>query len=218
MIRISIIDDEILFSNGLKEILEREENFEILKLYNHPQELLNDWKKENQRPDILLMDIKMPEISGIELTQIVSQEAPQVKVIGLSSHYSKVLILKMLKIGAAAYLPKNVTIDRLVRTINNVFAQGFYFEDIVLKAFHDNTLSLKEERESLNHGLTNREMDVLLLICEQQTNQEIADKLFISLKTVERHRTNLFIKTKARNVVGVVLFALEHKLIDHTFI
>ncbi|QNR24552.1 response regulator transcription factor [Croceimicrobium hydrocarbonivorans] len=218
MIKIGIIDDEVLFSNGLKEILEREKNFEVFQVYKHPDELLQQWQQSPLRPDVLLMDIKMPKINGIELTKMLAEKSPDVKIIGLSSHYSKVLIFKMLKLGAAAYIPKNVSIDRLVRTINNVYEQGFYFEDIALKSFYNKTLRQKDEKELFNHGLTNREMDILMLICEQLTNQEIADKLFISLKTVENHRTNLFAKINAKNVVGAVLFALEHKLIDHSII
>lgn len=217
MINIVIVDDELLFLKGIRELLEQEEEFNITHQYTDPQKLLREWDELPYRPDILLTDVKMPAVNGIELTKLIHDKSPTVKVIGLSSYYSKVLIFQMLKLGAAAYLPKNVTLDRLIRTIKNVYEQGFYFEDIVLKAFHEKTLSPKAEKEILNHGLTNREVEVMLLICEQHTNQEIADKLFISLKTVERHRSNLFEKTNSRNVVGIVMFALKNKLIEQTF-
>ena len=218
MIKISLVDDELLFLNGLKEILTAQKGFRILNTYNNHKTLLNDWKSGGEKPDILFADIKMPEISGIELTKIVLEQTPEVKVIGLSSHYSKVFIFKMLQMGAAAYLPKNVNVERLVRTIKYVHTQGFYFEDITLKAFHENKLSSKVKKDILNHGLTDRELNILLLICEQLTNHEIAERLFISLKTIERHRSNLFEKTNAKNVVGLVLFALNHQLIDHSYV
>lgn len=218
MIKIGLVDDEVLFLNGITELLKREDDLDVTQVYDHPENLLPAWRDGVKQPDILLMDVKMPGINGIELSAMVMKEAPAVKIIGLSSHYSKVLIFKMLNLGVSGYLPKNVSIDRLLRTIRNVHLQGFYFEDMVLKSLHENKLSSKAKKEIVQQGLTDREIDVLLLICRQMTNQEIADELFISLKTVERHRTNLFLKTGVRNVVGLVLFALEHEFIGHEFV
>jgi DNA-binding NarL/FixJ family response regulator len=218
MIKIGLVDDEVLFLKGISELLKREEDLKVTQVYDRPENLLPAWRGGQEQPDILLMDVKMPGINGIELSAMVMKEAPSVKVIGLSSHYSKVLIFKMLNLGVSGFLPKNVSIDRLLRTIRNVQVQGFYFEDMVLKSLHENKLSLKAKKEIVQQGLTDREVDVLLLICRQMTNQEIADELFISLKTVERHRTNLFLKTGVKNVVGLVLFALEHEFIGHEFI
>lgn len=217
MIRIGLIDDEVLFLNGLKGLLEKEVGFEVVQTYHHSDDLLMDWEQNTCMVDVLLVDIEIPGLNGIELTKLIFKNYPGVKVIGLSSHYSKVLIFEMLKLGASSYLAKNVAFDQLVRTIIRVNEIGFYTEDLILESFRNKTLRPKDEKESFNHGLTNREVEVLQLICEQMTNQEIADKMFISLKTVERHRTNLFIKTKAKNSIGVVLFALEKKLVRRVF-
>jgi len=213
MIKVGLIDNEILFLDGLEELLQKEEQITVIKTYSNPTDLLADWEQNLYIPDILLIDIEMPNISGIELTKIITTKYPKVNLIGLSSHYSKVFIFEMLKLGASGYLAKNIVFDKLVSTIINVSERGFYSEDLTLQSFYNGTLRPKDEKDSLNYGLTNREIEVLQLICEQFTNQEIADILFISVKTVERHRTNLFEKTKAKNVIGVVLFALEKKLV-----
>ena len=156
-------------------------------------------------------------MDGIKLTLEIFKQKTDTKVIGLSSHYSKTLISKMVKLGASSYLPKNVSIAKLLCTIRRVNSEGFYFDDIQLIGLKKSDLNDQEKKTMLLHGLTDRELDVLGLICEQCTTDQIAEKLFISNKTVERHRSNLFEKTKVKNVVGLVLFALQHKLVERQF-
>lgn len=213
MIRVSLIDDEILFLKGLKELLDKESMIQVVEVFHHSDQLITAWENNEHVPDILLVDMEMPGLNGIELTKYVSENFTKVKIIGLSSHYSKVLIFEMLKLGASGYLAKDTPFEKLVHNIREVHKRGFYSEDIILKSYNEGTLRPKDEKDTLNHGLSNREIEVLQLICEQLTNNEIAEKLFISLKTVERHRSNLFEKTRAKNIVGVVFFALEKKLI-----
>lgn len=216
MIKIYLLDDELLFIQGLKQLINEIPDFNVVKTFTSPSELLSDLYSRDELPDILLVDMKMPEMNGIELSKIVIEKHPSIKVIGLSSYYSNVLIFKMLELGAAAYLPKNTPLDRLEKTIRTTYIQGFYFEEISMTKV--NNLQSNDENRSSIGELTSRELEVLILICEQLTTQEIADKLFISLKTVERHRTNLFKKTEVKNVVGLVLFALKNQLITHSFI
>lgn len=218
MITLTLVDDEELFLNGLKELLNNTNEFDVLHTYNSPTEFVSNWKKLYPKPDVVLMDINMPKMDGIELTHFVLEASPEVKVIGLSSHYTKSLVFNMLQIGASGYLPKNVNIKRLTKTIRQVHEEGFYFDDFRLKGLHSHDLSKKEQRELLFHGLTSREVEVLQLICEQCTTYEIGDKLFISTKTVERHRSSLFEKTKSKNVVGLVLFALKYQLVEREFV
>ncbi len=215
MIKISLVDDEVLFLNGMVKLLSQHDRIEICNSYSSSELLIDDWKSNAEKPDIVLVDMKLPGLNGIELTQFIMEHSPEVKVIGLSSHYSRVFIFQMLKLGAAAYLPKNAEVERLVRTIENVHNEGFYFDDIELKTLKNSTLGSKEKREFLFHGLSERELEVLLLICEQYKTQDIADKLFISAKTVEQHRAKLLLKTESKNVVGLVLFALKFQLVGH---
>lgn len=183
MIRIYLLDDELLFIQGLKQLINEIPDFNVVKTFTSPLELLSNLSSSDELPDILLVDMKMPEMNGIELSRIVIEKHPSIKVIGLSSYYSNVLIFKMLELGAAAYLPKNTPLDRLEKTIRTTYSQGFYFEEISMKKV--NNLHSNDENQSSIGELTSRELEVLILICEQLTTQEIADKLFISLKTVE---------------------------------
>lgn len=216
MIKISLVDDEVLFLNGIVKLLSQQERLTICNSYISAEELIQDWEIISDRPDIILVDMKLPGINGIELTKYIIDKAPGVKVIGLSSHYTKVLIFQMLKLGAASYLPKNADVERLVKTIIHVYEEGFYFDEIELKAFRNP--SALDSRNSSENELTDRELEVLLLICQQLTTQEIANKLYISVKTVERHRTNLFYKTQSKNVVGLVLYALKYQLVEKNVI
>lgn len=218
MINISLVDDEVLFLNGMVKLLSQHKRIKVCDSYTSSEELIEDWKSKKEKVDIVLVDMKLPGINGIELTQFIMENSPEVKVIGLSSHYSRVFIFQMLKLGAAAYLPKNAEVDRLIRTIEHVNDEGFYFDDIELKALKNSTLGAKEKKEFLFLGLSERELQVLLLICQQYKTQDIADQLFISTKTVEQHRAKLLIKTESKNVVGLVLFALKYQLVEnHNF-
>lgn len=213
MIEIYLLDDEELFIHGLKQLINEVEEFHVKETFSSPTELFKHLKEQKVLPNILLVDMKMPEMNGIEVSKIIVEKYPTIKVIGLSSYFSNVLVFKMLELGAAAYLPKNTSIDRLKKTITSAHNKGFYFEEITMQK----AIGSSKKDRNVNE-LTAREIDVLILICEQLTTQEIADKLFISLKTVERHRTNLFKKTGAKNVVGLVIFALKKQLITHSFI
>ena len=216
MIDIYLLDDEILFIQGLKQLINGIDNCSVKKTFITPSSLLADLEMNSNLPDILFVDMKMPEMNGIDLSKLVIEKYPTIKVIGLSSYYSNVLIFKMLELGAAAYLPKNTTLERLEKTIHTAHNEGFYFEEISMKKANEDFFNTTNEPNPKN--LTNREVEVLILICEQLTTQEIADRLYISQKTVERHRTNLFKKTEVKNVVGLVLFALKNQLITHSFI
>jgi len=218
MISIILVDDEQLFSDALEQLLNQQEGINVTKCYANPELFLADLQRDEVNVDIVLMDMNMPHIDGVRLTHHIMEANTDTKVIGLSSHYTKSLIFKMLQLGASAYLPKNVSIQKLVKTINKVYQEGFYFEEFRLNGLQSNTLKEKQQKELLFHGLTEREMDVLLLICGQFTTSEIANKLFISTKTVERHRSNLFEKTKCRNVIGLVLFAIKYQLVEKEFL
>ncbi len=218
MISIVMVDDEQLFLDGVRGVLENQAGIEVIKCYNSSTHFLQDWKRGELFYDIVLMDMNMPDIDGVRLTNLVMETEHNIRVIGLSSHYTKTLIFKMMQLGASAYLPKNVGIERLVKTLRKVYEEGFYFEDFRLKGLQSQNLSDKERQELLYHGLSEREMEVLKLICEQYTTYDIGEKLFISTKTVERHRSNIFEKTKCKNVVGLVLFALKYQLVEKEFI
>jgi len=218
-INILIADDEQLFRSGIRFLLEREPNFNIIYEAENGKELITFINKTEELPDIILMDLNMPEVNGVEATKIIHKKYPEIKIIALTSFGGKSFITNMIDVGASSYLLKNTSPKIVVQTINEVFKKGFFYDDNVLKIIHENIISSSGKRiksDLEKNLLSKREIDVLELICEQYSTQEIAEKLFISSRTVEGHRTNLLLKTESKNVAGLVIYGIQKKLIEIT--
>lgn len=215
-IKIILADDEQLFRKGILFLLERESNFEILFEAENGQELIDKIDSKNL-PDVILMDLKMPVLNGVETTKIIHKKYPDIKIIALTSYDGKSFITNMIDVGASSYLLKNTNPKTVVHTINEVFSKGFYYDDKVMKTIHENLLSSsgKKVKSDLDKKLlSKREREVLELICAQCTTSEIAEKLFISPRTVDGHRNNLLLKTGSKNVAGLVIYGIQKKLIE----
>lgn len=208
------MDDEILFRKGISFLLSREKNIDIIFEAADGEELI-DFLQNNlkKHPDIIIMDLKMPGINGVEATKIIHAEFPKLKIIALTSYNSKSFIANMIDVGAVSYLIKNTTPLELITTINEVALKGFYYTDDVMKIIQDDVLTAKKTKSIFdNNFLTTREMDVLKLICSQKSTIEIAEDLFISPRTVEGHRNNLLLKTESRNIAGLVVYAVQNEI------
>jgi DNA-binding NarL/FixJ family response regulator len=217
IIKIAIADDEALFRAGMSFILSRVKNFEIIFEAENGSDLIEKLKSAPEKPDVVLMDLKMPLLNGVESTKILQKEYPEIKVIAVTSYDGKSFITNMIDVGASSYLLKNTSPKIVVHTINEVYDKGFYYDERVLKIIHENLLSAKSKRiksDLDNNLLTKREKEILELICNQYTTNEIADKLFISPRTVEGHRNNLLLKTESKNVAGLVIYGIQKKLIE----
>ncbi len=215
-IKIAIADDEQLFRKGITFLLEKEERFEIILEAENGQQLIDAINPENF-PDIILMDLKMPILNGVETTKIIHKNFPDIKIIALTSYDGKSFITNMIDVGASSYLLKNTSPKIVVHTIKEVFEKGFYYDEKVLKTIHENLLSSSGKRIKSDLDkrlLSNREIEVLELICEQYTTSEIAEKLFISPRTVDGHRNTLLLKTGSKNVAGLVIYGIQKKLIE----
>lgn len=218
-INIIIADDEQLFRSGVRFLLERETNFNVIFEANNGQELIDFISTTKEFTDIILMDLKMPKLNGIEATKKIHQTHPDIKIIALTSYDGKSFITNMIDVGASSYLLKNTSPKTVIHTINEVYKKGFYYDEKVLKIIHDNIISSSGKRikSDLDKNLlSKREIDVLELICEQYTTPEIAEKLFISPRTVEGHRNNLLLKTQSKNVAGLVIYSIQKKLVEIT--
>jgi DNA-binding NarL/FixJ family response regulator len=218
-INIVIADDEQLFRSGIRFILEREPNFNISFESKNGKKLLDFLRTTKDFPDIILMDLNMPEMNGVEATKIIHKTHPNIKVVVLTSYNSKSFITNMIDVGASSYLVKNTSPKMVVHTINEVHKKGFYYDEKVLSIINENIISSSGKRiknDLEQNLLSKREIDVLELICAQKTTVEIADKLFISPRTVEGHRNNLLLKTKSKNVAGLVIYGIQKKLIEIT--
>ncbi|UQD57565.1 response regulator transcription factor [Flavobacterium sp. K5-23] len=213
-IKIILVDDEILFRKGISFLLEREKNIEIFFEASDGNELLTFLKESIIHPDIIIMDLNMPSLNGVEATKIINNEYPNIKIIALTSYNTKSFIVNMMNVGAASYLMKNATPEELVITIMEVNERGFYYNEDVMKIIHETVSSNKITKTFFDPNfLTSRENEVLELICLQKTTVEIGEILFISPRTVEGHRNNLLLKTESRNIAGLVVFAIRNGIV-----
>lgn len=212
-IKIALVDDEVLFRKGIAFLLQREDNIEIIFEASNGEELIANLSNNEIQPDIIVMDLKMPVLNGVEATKIIRKSFPDIKIIALTSYDTKSFIANMIQVGAVAYLIKNTTPKDLIHTINEVASKGFYYNDNVLKTIQETIVSSKNSKGNLETSfLSPREIEILQLICQQKTTLEIADHLFLSPRTVEGHRNNLLLKTESRNIAGLVVYAIQNEI------
>ncbi|REG90481.1 response regulator transcription factor [Flavobacterium aquicola] len=214
-LKIILVDDEVLFRKGISFLLTREENIEVVFEASNGLELMEFLKGDNPKPDIIIMDLKMPFLNGIEATKIIRKDFPDIKIIALTSYDSKSFIANMIDVGAVSYLVKNTTPQELFATINEVAEKGFYYSDYVMDIIQNDIVANKKTKCSFDTNfITSRELEVLQLICRQKSTIEIGEKLFISPRTVEGHRNNLLLKTESKNIAGLVVFAIQNELVS----
>lgn len=213
-ILIGIVDDDALIVNLLKSFLDSQEGFEVVLTACNGRDCLDQLNDKKVIPEILLMDLKMDEMNGIDTTLQLKKDYPDLKIIIISSHYKVSFMGFMLKTGVAAFAPKGISTNELLMIIREVYQRGYFFDQSQLEVIREQLSSkypkpLLEEEEMLSE----RELEVLILLCQQKTAQEIGDKLFITKRTVEGHKNNLFVKTGAKNVAGLVIYAVQNKII-----
>ncbi len=212
-IKIAVVDDHALFREGLISLLNDFNDFKILFEASTGKELLSLLKKD--RPDIILMDIQMPELSGIEATIEIKKKYPEVNIIILTMHNNEALMFDMIKKGANGFLLKDKSFDHVTEAIYSVYEKGFYYTHEVTKAMVSGVKTGQKQKHALMAtSLTERELEIVQLVCKQYSFKEIAGLLALSPRTVESHKENIFIKTGSRNTAGIVLYAVEHNLIN----
>jgi DNA-binding NarL/FixJ family response regulator len=209
-IKIILTDDHQLFRNGLKMLLETLPEFEIAGEASTGIEFLDLLKECNA--DVALMDINMPEMDGVEATRKGIKACPGLSVIALSMYGEEEYYYKMVDAGARGFLLKDSDISEVKEAILTVRRGGSYFSQELL---HNVIQKIKHrESETKSANLSKREKEILLKICEGLSNQEIAESLFISKRTVDKHRANLLGKTNSKNTASLILFAIKNKLIE----
>ena len=215
MIHLALADDEALFRKGMKLLLEDYEGISVVLEAQDGEQLLQQLRQAPTLPDVLLLDMKMPNLNGVETAKVLQENFSSIKIIVLSTYFSKAFIVNMIELGAGAYLPKNATPDEVVATIREVYNNGFSYNQAVLEVIRDNMLQKSKPKMPLSFGvdITSREKEILQLICEEYTTGEIAEKLFISPRTVDGHRNNLLEKLGCKNVAGLVVYAIQHQLV-----
>ncbi|MGN6511899.1 MAG: response regulator [Chitinophaga sp.] len=215
-IRVAIADDHKIFRSGVINTLTPYENINVVFEAEDGEHLLQIMQE--QQPDVILMDLKMPKMDGIQATVKVKEKYPQVKVIILTMYEDDNFIVHLVENGANAYLLKNSEPEEIYEAICTTFDKGFYFNEnvnlaLLKKVLHKNKQQFKPTFKN-EVQLSDRELEVLKLICNEYTTQEIADQIFLSSRTVEGLRQKLLEKLSVKNTVGLVLYAFRNGLIE----
>ncbi|MBC2845530.1 response regulator [Winogradskyella flava] len=208
--KIAITDDHNMVLQGIQSMLSDTKEIKIVGLYNNGSETLNGVVKDE--PDILLLDINLPDINGIDLCKALKKANPILKIIALSNYDEVSFIKRMLNAGADGYLLKNTDKLELLTAFKTVLNDEQYLQRDIEKKLLNQSIG-KKTTNNLLIKLTRREKEVLEAIAEELTTQEISEKLFISHKTVETHRMNIMSKLGAKNSVGIIKTAIENNLL-----
>jgi DNA-binding NarL/FixJ family response regulator len=214
-IRIIVVDDHQLIIDGLKSLIQDEPDILFIGGANDMDEAMDLLSKNPV--DVVLADVSFPGISGIEITKKIKERFPMVKVIALTMYEDYQTVTKMIEAGASGYILKRTNMSEVIEAIHVVCSNGQYLGRDV-QAIMMNNIRVKERKEVENQDipavLTIREKEILNLIAKELTNEEIAKRLFISERTVETHRRNIFTKTKAKSIIGLIKYAISKELIS----
>ncbi|WHT39619.1 response regulator transcription factor [Myroides sp. mNGS23_01] len=214
-IQVILLDDEALITDLLSNFLQQDPTIEVKGTYNFGTTFLEAMQEATTLPDLFILDYRIGDMDGLELLKRLRTLGIQTPVILLSSHYNDSLISFIVKTGFAAFLPKNIKSNILIEVVHEVYNKGFYLLPAQFEHLREQMLIKNQPLTTdLKIALTEREIEVLHLIAQQKTGKEIAERLFISLKTVEGHKNSLFLKTSAKNVVGLIVYAVQHKLLS----
>ncbi|NOQ25042.1 MAG: response regulator [Bacteroidales bacterium] len=211
-IKIILVDDHQMFRDGVKSVLSDEENIDLVGEVGNAKDLYELLKTTN--PDVIITDISMPDISGIELSKFVSENYPEINILILSMHTNEEFITKSLAAGAKGYLPKDTSMDELLEAINVIYKGENYFNknisDTLLKSLISKS---KPSKENIKNGtLTKREREIISHVVDGLSNKEIACKLFISIRTVDSHKNNIMQKLNLKSSVELVKYAIKNNL------
>jgi two-component system, NarL family, nitrate/nitrite response regulator NarL len=208
-ISLAIVDDHQIVIDGLKSLLHGYDQFKVVLECTQPVQMLQ--LLEQTKIDILLTDVMMPVMNGAELSKAVHQKFPAIKILALSMSGQGDLVNQMIDdADIAGYILKNIGKLELINALEKISAGGIYFSDEVLQEI---TKASEIKKETDDAHLTTREIEIIKLIEKEQNNKQIAETLFLSERTVETHRKNIFRKTKTSGVIGLIKYAYEHKLV-----
>lgn len=220
MIKIILVEDHLVVRNGIKLLLDTQENVQVIAEANNGQEAIA-YLEQNIIPDIIITDINMPGMDGIQLTEQLVERYPGIKVIILSMLNNTQNVTQAFEKGAKGYLVKNVSYDELLFAINHISNGGRYLCEELAMLLLDRVMvqsagfaNYENDKPTNDVELSERELEVLQLISEGHTNVEIADKLFLSKRTVEGHRQNLIEKAGVKNSASLIKYAVINRLVD----
>ncbi|MDP2339047.1 MAG: response regulator transcription factor [Bacteroidota bacterium] len=209
--KVIIVDDHTLFRNGLRILLNNMENYHVTGEAANGKKFL-DLLKINI-PDLVLMDISMPVMDGIEAATIAHEMYPDLKIITLSMYGEEDYYYKMVNAGVKGFVLKNSDIKEVKTALDVVYSGGSFFSSELLQTLV-NSLKSSPKSKEFHAVLSEREMEILILICQGLSNQEIAHQLFISKRTVDKHRANILEKSESKNTAQLVVYAIKNRLVE----
>ena len=213
-IKIAIADDHKIYRDGLKVGLAADSGLEVVLEAENGEDLIN--KLEASTPDVILMDLKMPIMDGMEATKEIRKNFNSIKVLVVTMYDDDKFIIHLMENGANGYLLKNADSDEIRKSIHAVYENGYYFNDLVNRALLKKLVLKRDFKPSFNQNIefTERELEVLKLICEEKTAAEIGKEIFLSPRSIEGIRTKLIEKVGVRNTAGLVMFAIKNGIVE----
>jgi DNA-binding NarL/FixJ family response regulator len=215
-IKIILVDDHQIVRDGIKSLLTDAEDIDVISEAASYNELREKLKLQN--PDIIVMDISLPEMSGLEITKLLSETYPDLKVLILSMYTGEDFIFNAIKAGAKGYLPKNTTRKEIIDAIHAIYNNNEYYSDsisnVILKSYVQKAKTSDSPPVRAEDKLSTREIEILKYFAGGMGNQEIADKLFISIRTVESHKNHIMQKLELKSTVELIKYAIKNKIVD----
>lgn len=205
---IIIVDDHKLFARSLKILVDSFEGFEVTNCFKNGQELVTYLEADEESPDIILLDMRMPVMDGMATMNWLKNQKPEQKVLALTVDQEDETIIKMLHLGTRGYLLKDIDPDELELALNAIIRTGYYTNQTISEALS------REDRKSKYEELTPRELEFLNYACSEHTYKAIAGEMNLSPKTVENYRESLFSKLQVKSRVGLVMFAIREGIYE----
>lgn len=209
--KVMIVDDHTLFRNGLRILLNNMENYRVVGEASNGKQFIE--LLQSEVPDLVLMDISMPVMDGIEASTIAHEMYPDLKIITLSMYGEEDYYYKMVDAGVKGFVLKNSDIKEVKTALDVVYEGGSFFSSELLQNLV-NSLKSSTKSKEFQAELSEREMEILILICKGLSNQEIGDRLFISKRTVDKHRANILEKSDSKNTAQLVVYAIKNRLVE----
>jgi DNA-binding NarL/FixJ family response regulator len=207
-----IVDDHQIVRDGISMLLMKTDGINIIAEASNGEQLLILLK--TQKPDIIIMDISMPKITGIELTKIIKKDFPQIEIIIFSSHSEGENVVKALEAGAKGVLPKNTIREELIEALNTVYGGREFISKYIPYSTFVNHIKKSNKDKEVEEILSSREIEILKQVVDGKTNKEISELLFISQRTVEKHKSKILNKLDMKSVVDLVKYAIKNKITE----
>ncbi len=213
MIRISLADDHAIITDGISNLLEDEKDIQVVDVTANGKEAYTSYC--NHQPDVAILDIDMPEMNGLECAEAILSGYKNARIVILTMHEEMALIKRCMEMGVKGYFLKTIERSELVHAIKTIASgKDDYPADVTKALMEQRTITPSISQDKVVNDLSKRELEIIQLLAQGQSNKEIAEVLFISPRTVDTHRTNIMRKLDVKNVVGIVRFAFKNGLVE----